>query len=154
MFLICYFPPTWVINSINQHLDLLSHETMIVNMVWHVLQKAVKCFFIPPPRLSYIDWHPAVYKRRYSFKVTKYWPINWRIFVEIRLRKKKWLLCSCYNPKKNLIANHLNSIGRNLDSQLGQYENFILMGDFNVEPNDANMKKFLSDLRLQKYCQR
>ena len=63
-------------------------------------------------------------------------------FVEIRLRKKKWLLCSSYNPKKNLIVNHLKCIGRNLDSQLGQYENFILMGDFNVEPNDANMKDF------------
>ena len=63
-------------------------------------------------------------------------------FVEIRLRKKTWLLCSSYNLKKNLIANHLNCIGRNLDSHLGQYENFILMGDFNVEPNDANMKDF------------
>ena len=30
------------------------------------------------------------------------------LFVEIRLRKKTWLLCSSYNPKKNLIANHLN----------------------------------------------
>ena len=60
----------------------------------------------------------------------------------MRLRKKKWLLCSSYNPKKNLIANQLNCIGRNLDSQLGQYENFILMSDFNVEPNDATMKRF------------
>ena len=60
-----------------------------------------------------------------------------RFFVEIRLGKKKWLLCSSYNPKKSLIANHLNCIGRNLDSQPGQYENFILLGDFNVEPNDA-----------------
>ena len=57
--------------------------------------------------------------------------------LKIRSRKNTWLLCSSYNPKKNLIANHLNCIGRNLDSQLGQYENFILMGDFNVEPNDA-----------------
>ena len=65
-----------------------------------------------------------------------------RFFVEIRLRKKKWLLCSPYNPKKNLIANHLNCTGRNLDLQLGQYENFILMGDFNVEPNDATTKNF------------
>ena len=63
-------------------------------------------------------------------------------FVEIRLRKKKWLLCSSYNPKKNLKANHLNCIGRNLDSQLGQYENFTLMGNFNVESSDANMKDF------------
>ena len=61
--------------------------------------------------------------------------------------------CSSYNPKKNLIANHLNCIGRNLDSQLGQYENLLLMGDFNVEPNDATLKN-LSDLTLQKYCQR
>ena len=37
------------------------------------------------------------------------------LFVEIRLRKKIWLLCSSYSPKKNLIANHLNCIGRNLD---------------------------------------
>ena len=63
-------------------------------------------------------------------------------FVEIRLRKKKWLLCNSYNPKKNLMANHLNCIDRNLDSQLGQFENFILMSDFNVEPNDATMKSF------------
>lgn len=45
-------------------------------------------------------------------------------------------------PKKSLIANHLNYIGRSLDAQLGLYENFILMGDFNVEPNDATMKIF------------
>ena len=63
-------------------------------------------------------------------------------FVEIGLKKKAWLLCSSYNPKKNLKANHLNCIGRNLDSQPGQYENFILMGNFNVEPNDATMKNF------------
>ena len=45
-------------------------------------------------------------------------------------------------PKKSLIASLLNYIGRSLDVQLGLYENFILMGDFNVEPNDATMKTF------------
>ena len=39
-------------------------------------------------------------------------------------------LCSSYNPKKNLIANHSNW---NLDSQVRQYENFALMEDFNVK---------------------
>ena len=48
------------------------------------------------------------------------------------------LLCSSYNPKKSLITNHLNCIGRNLDSQQGQYKTFILMGNF----NDATMKDF------------
>ena len=62
-------------------------------------------------------------------------------FLEKKLRKKKWLLSRSCNSKKNLIANHLNCIGRSLDSQLGQYENFILKGDFNVEPNYITMKK-------------
>ena len=43
---------------------------------------------------------------------------------------------------KNLIANHIKCIGRNLDSRLGQYEHFILMGNFNVEPNNATMRNF------------
>ena len=43
-------------------------------------------------------------------------------FAEARLRKKTWLLCLSYNPKKNLIAN--------------------LMRNFKVKPNDATMKNF------------
>ena len=41
-----------------------------------------------------------------------------------------------------MIANDVNCIGRNLDSQLEQFENFYSYGDFNVEPNDDNMKNF------------
>ena len=37
------------------------------------------------------------------------------LFVEINLRKKKWLLCCSYNPKKSLISNHLQEIGNKLD---------------------------------------
>ena len=36
-------------------------------------------------------------------------------FAEINLRKKKWLLCCSYNPKKSTIADHLTEIGKNLD---------------------------------------
>ena len=35
-------------------------------------------------------------------------------YIEIKIRKKKWLLvCTC-NPNKNLISNHLKEIGKNL----------------------------------------
>ena len=51
-------------------------------------------------------------------------------------------LCSSFNPEKNLIANYLNFFGKNIYSQLRQFEIFILMSDFNVEPNYANMKNF------------
>ena len=67
-------------------------------------------------------------------------------FVDIRLRKNTWLHSSSYNRKKRLIANHLNCIGTNLDLQLGQYENFILMGDYNIEPNDTTVAQILSKM--------
>ena len=38
------------------------------------------------------------------------------IFIEINIRKKKWLLVGTYNPNKNLISNHLKEIGKNLDN--------------------------------------
>lgn len=62
-------------------------------------------------------------------------------------------------PKKSLIANHLNYIGRSLDAQLGLYENFILMGDFNVEPNGkffvkSTVPKMFSNIRsVSKLCE-
>ena len=37
-------------------------------------------------------------------------------FIEINIRKKKWLLVGTYNPYKNLISNHLKEIGKNLDN--------------------------------------
>ena len=30
------------------------------------------------------------------------------LFVEINIRKEKWLLCCSYNPHKNNISNHLH----------------------------------------------
>ena len=35
-------------------------------------------------------------------------------FVELKLRKKKWLLCSSYNPHRRFISNNLINIGRKL----------------------------------------
>ena len=34
-------------------------------------------------------------------------------FMEINIRKKKWLLVCTYNPNKNLISNHFREIGKN-----------------------------------------
>ena len=67
---------------------------------------------------------------------------DFQICISIPLRKNKWLLCSFYDPQKNLIANHLRNIGRSLGSQVGQYEHFILMGNLNVETNNATIITF------------
>ena len=64
------------------------------------------------------------------------------LFVEINLGKKKWLLCCSYNPKKSLISNHLKEIGNNLDLLSSKFDNYLLMGDFNAEPNEPAISNF------------
>ena len=48
-------------------------------------------------------------------------------FVEINLRKKKWLLCCSYNPHKNSISTHIDFLRRELDLHSSNYENVILL---------------------------
>ena len=64
------------------------------------------------------------------------------LFVEINLRKKKWLLCCSYNPKKSLISNHLQEISKNLDLLSSEFDSYLLMGDFNAEPNEPAISHF------------
>ena len=78
-------------------------------------------------------------------------------FIEINLRKKKWLLSCSYNSHKNNIGTHLEIIGKTLDKLSASYDNIILLGDFNVEPEEAKMSKFLNmyslkNLVSQKTC--
>ena len=64
------------------------------------------------------------------------------LFIEINLRKKKWLLCCFYNPKKSLIFNHLKEIGNNFDLLPSKFDNYLLMGDFSEEPNELATSDF------------
>ena len=66
------------------------------------------------------------------------------MFIEINLRKKKWLLSVSYNPHKALIGKHLQAVGKNLDLCSGRYENVIIMGDFNTEPTESAMGEFMN----------
>ena len=50
-----------------EHLDLLSYAARILNMIWYVLQKFVKCYFVRLPRLSYIYW-PIYFNLTLKFK--------------------------------------------------------------------------------------
>ena len=71
--------------------------------------------------------------------------------------KKKWLLSCSYNSLKNNIGTHLQIIGKTLDTLIASYDNIILLGDFNVEPEEAKISEFLKmyslkNLVSQKYC--
>ena len=63
-------------------------------------------------------------------------------FVEINLRKKKWLLFCSYNPHKNYISNYVDVLRRELNIHSSSYENFLLLGDFNAEMTDSSLKEF------------
>ena len=52
------------------------------------------------------------------------------------------VLCCSYNPKKSLIPNHLQEIGNNLDLLSSKFDNYLLMGDFNAEPNEPAISNF------------
>ena len=74
-------------------------------------------------------------------------PSDESFFVEIILRKKKWLFeknCS-YNPNKNNIKNHLEIISNALDAFSTKYENKILLGD------DETMRNFCNSYSLNSF---
>ena len=63
-------------------------------------------------------------------------------FIEILLKSCKQLICYSYNPNRINVATHLGQIGKQLDTYGRKYEKKLLIGGFNVEPNEANMKAF------------
>ena len=61
------------------------------------------------------------------------------IVVEINMKKRKWVLIGSYNPHKDKIKDHLDSIGKLLNELSIKYDNFILIGDFNSEMHEEPM---------------
>ena len=64
-------------------------------------------------------------------------------FVEINLQnKKKWLLGCSYNPKKDLITQHLYALSISIDERTSKYDNLLFLGDFNAGVEDTTVKNF------------
>ena len=68
------------------------------------------------------------------------------------IREKMWLLWCSHNPDQSKILSQLHVIGKALDDLSKKYDNFILLGDFNNEPVEKNVK-FPKHLPFEKYCQ-
>ena len=73
------------------------------------------------------------------------------------MRSKKWLLGCSYNHHKENIASHLSNASAALDKLCRDYENIILLGDFNFEVKEKNISGFMSTYNLkslvkQKIC--
>ena len=64
------------------------------------------------------------------------------LYIEINLRKKKWLIFGSYNPHRTTIGNHMDSRSKNLALYSSTYENYVVLGDFNVEVDTNAISSF------------
>ena len=69
-------------------------------------------------------------------------------YIEINLRKKKWLLCGTYNPHMSNIGNHLDSLSKNLSLFSSAYDNYIAIDEFNTEADSKEMSSFCDTFDL------
>ena len=69
-------------------------------------------------------------------------------FVEVNIRKKKWLLGCSYNPHKN-ISNHLHHLNKGLDLYLKSFDNILIMGDLNFEVSENCLNGFCNVTSLK-----
>ena len=74
------------------------------------------------------------------------------ILLKLIWEKKNWLLCCSYDPDKNKVLSHSNVISKALDDLSKKYDYVILLGDFNTELEEKNVK-FSKHWQFEKYCQ-
>ena len=70
-------------------------------------------------------------------------------FAEINFRKKKWLICASYSPHESNISNHLHYLSKGLDNYIGNYDNILLLGDFNSEFSEPCLNDFCDICNLK-----
>ena len=70
------------------------------------------------------------------------------IVSELNLRKQKWLVLSIYRNPKQRIKYFLEEITNILDFYSKEYENLIIMGDFNEEVVQTDLSNFMSNFKL------
>ena len=70
-------------------------------------------------------------------------------YVEINLHNDKWLINCSYSPHKNMIRNHLRALSEKLDIYSSSYNNFIILGDFNIEMEEQQIKAFCDNYGLK-----
>ena len=64
------------------------------------------------------------------------------LYVEVKLRKQKWLINCSLNPNKSMISQHMEALGKNMDIYFSTYENFIFFDDFNAGMVHSVLKDF------------
>ena len=69
--------------------------------------------------------------------------------MEIRIKNSIWLLCCSYNPNKLQVASHIQEISNGIDAYFNKYENILIMGHFNVDVKEVNLRLFCNQYKLK-----
>ena len=67
------------------------------------------------------------------------------MFIELNLRKTKWLLYGTYHPPEQDDKYFFDCLGKALDIYSNKYDKFLLIGDFNAEVGETHLDNFLKD---------
>ena len=67
---------------------------------------------------------------------------------EIILRKEKWLVISIYRSPSQNSEYFLNNLTVMIDFFVDTYDNYLIIGDFNIEQSDPSLKAFLNSNNL------
>ena len=71
------------------------------------------------------------------------------IFIEINLRKCKWLLFGTYHPPSQSDRYYFESVSNALDLYFTKYDKFLLVGDFNAEDTEPILASFLDQYQAK-----
>ena len=67
------------------------------------------------------------------------------LFIELNIRKAKWLVVGCYHPPSRNDEYFFSNLSKTLDSFHNKYEKFLLIGDFNSEDYEIEISSFLNN---------
>ena len=67
------------------------------------------------------------------------------LFIEMNIRKTKWLIVGCYHPPSQNDNYFFHNLSKALDSLNSNYEKFLLVGDFNSEDHETEITNFLNN---------
>ena len=69
--------------------------------------------------------------------------------IEINLHKIKWLLIGIYRPPSQSKDFFLEDMGKNIEQFYTKYENFLMIGDFNLNENDSSLYQYMQEFNLE-----
>ena len=64
------------------------------------------------------------------------------IFVELNFKKRKWLVIGTYRPPSLSQTHYFSNMQKAIDLYRSSYENFVILGDLNMEVHESAMEEF------------